>query len=390
MTMRPKLRGFHTMLDYETLRLIWWLLVGVLLIGFAVTDGFDMGAAMLLPLLGKTDTERRVIINTIGPHWDGNQVWFITAGGAIFAAWPLVYATAFSGFYWAMLLVLFALFFRPIGFEYRSKQESARWRTNWDLALCLGSFVPALVFGVAFGNLFLGVPFHFDELTRPSYTGSFWALLNPFALLCGVASVLMLALHGAVWLQMRAGGMIESRAQHYATRLGPVLAVVMLLAGAALLFFIEGYEITSAVVGDASSNPLSKSVARTDDWFANFDQLPLLWLLALGAITLPVVVSGLAKAGRSGLGFVASALNIAVIILLAGATLFPFVLPSSSDLASSLTLWDATSSELTLTIMFWVAAFFVPIILAYTTWGYYKMWRRIEPEMIQRDSVSHY
>lgn len=378
------------MFDYETLRLIWWLLIGVLLIGFAITDGFDMGAAMLIPLLGKTDTERRVIINTVGPHWDGNQVWFITAGGAIFAAWPLVYATAFSGFYWAMLLVLFALFFRPIGFEYRSKMDHSKWRNSWDLGLCLGSFVPALVFGVAFGNLFLGVPFHFDELTRPTYTGSFWALLNPFALVCGLASVVMLALHGAVWLQMRAGGDVEERARQYASKLGFVLSTLLVVAGIALIAFIPGYEISSAVVTDAGSNPLSKEVVQTDGWFGNYATYPALWGLALVSILLPILTSKLAAAGRPGWGFTVSSLGITAIILMTGATLFPFVMPSSTDLPSSLTLWDATSSQLTLEIMFWVAAFFVPIILLYTLWGYYKMWRRIEPDFIEQNSVSNY
>src|SRR6056300_710727 len=219
------------MFDYETLRLIWWLLIGVLLIGFAIADGMDLGTAMLLPTLGRSDTERRVIINTIGPHWDGNQVWFITAGGAIFAAWPLVYAAAFSGFYWAMLLVLFALFFRPVGFEYRSKNDSPRWRNNWDYAIAVGSFVPSLVFGVAIGNLFLGVPFSFDEFTRPIYTGSFWALLNPFAIVTGLVSVIMLNLHGANWLHMRAGGQVQWRAQKTATLLGPLLSALLIVAG---------------------------------------------------------------------------------------------------------------------------------------------------------------
>lgn len=150
-------------IDYETLKLIWWMLVGVLLIGFVITDGFDMGAGALLPFLGRSDDERRVIINTVGPHWDGNQVWFITAGGAIFAAWPAVYAAAFSGFYIAMLLVLFALFFRPVGFDYRSKIEDPRWRRTWDWGLFVGGAVPALLFGVAFGNLLLGVPFEHNE-----------------------------------------------------------------------------------------------------------------------------------------------------------------------------------------------------------------------------------
>jgi len=151
------------MLDYESLKLIWWVLVGVLLIGFAVTDGFDLGAAALMPFVGKTDSERRVVINTIAPHWDGNQVWLITAGGALFAAWPLVYAAAFSGFYWAMLLVLFALFVRPVGFDYRSKLTDPRWRQSWDWGLFVGGVVPSLVFGVAFGNLLLGVPFELDS-----------------------------------------------------------------------------------------------------------------------------------------------------------------------------------------------------------------------------------
>ncbi|MAC47986.1 MAG: cytochrome d ubiquinol oxidase subunit II, partial [Oceanospirillum sp.] len=191
-------------LDYETLKLAWWVLVGVLLVGFMVTDGFDMGAGILLPFLGKNDAERRVIINTIGPHWDGNQVWFITAGGALFAAWPAVYAVAFSSFYFAMMLVLFALFFRPVGFDYRSKIADPRWRSTWDWGLFISGTVPSLVFGVAFGNLLLGVDFYLDDLLRPHYQGSFFDLFHPFALLCGVVSLMMLTTHGAIWLQMRA------------------------------------------------------------------------------------------------------------------------------------------------------------------------------------------
>lgn len=201
------------MFDYETLKLVWWVLIGVLLIGFALTDGFDMGAMALMPFVGKTDNERRVAINTIAPHWDGNQVWFITAGGALFAAWPMVYAVAFSGLYWAMLLVLFALFCRPVGFDYRSKLENTRWRSAWDWALFVGGAVPALVFGVAFGNLFLGLPFQLDDMMRSSYHGSFFALLNPFALLCGVVSLSMLCAHGGAWLMMRTEGDLAARSR---------------------------------------------------------------------------------------------------------------------------------------------------------------------------------
>ena len=180
------------MIDYEVLRVIWWVLVGVLLIGFAITDGFDLGVGALLTLIGKTDDERRVMINTIGPHWDGNQVWFITAGGAIFAAWPMIYATAFSGFYLALALTLIALWMRPLGFDFRSKLPDKRWRSSWDWALFVSGVVPSLIFGVAFGNLLLGVPFELDPTLKATYTGSFFGLLTPVALLTGLVSVAML------------------------------------------------------------------------------------------------------------------------------------------------------------------------------------------------------
>ena len=166
------------MIDYEILKVIWWLFIGVLLVGFAIMDGHDMGVGALLPFLGKNDTERRIMINSVAPHWDGNQVWLITGGGAMFAAWPLMYATAFSGFYWAMLIVLMALIFRPVAFDYRSKVSATRWRNSWDWMLFIGSAVPPIIFGVAFGNLLQGVPFHIDETMRPIYTGSFFGLLN--------------------------------------------------------------------------------------------------------------------------------------------------------------------------------------------------------------------
>src|SRR5450830_1406752 len=200
------------MLDYFTLKIIWWALVGVLLIGFAIMDGHDMGVGTLLPFVGRTDLERRVAINTVGPHWDGNQVWFITAGGALFAAWPVVYATAFSGFYWAMILVLWALFFRPVGFDYRSKIHNAKWRSTWDWGLFVGGAVPPLVFGIAFGNLLQGVPFHFNNMLVSTYTGSFWQLLNPFALLTGVVSSAMITLQGGTYLAHRTEGVIQARA----------------------------------------------------------------------------------------------------------------------------------------------------------------------------------
>ena len=378
-------------LDYETLKLIWWVLIGVLLIGFAVTDGFDMGVGMLLPFLGKKNEERRVIINTVGPHWDGNQVWFITAGGAIFAAWPTVYAAAFSGFYFAMLLVLFALFFRPVGFEYRSKIDHPTWRSAWDWGLFAGGAVPALVFGVAFGNLLLGVPFQYDEFLRPTYTGSFWALLNPFALLCGVVSASMLAMHGALWLQLRAEDVIAQRARIAVQIAAVVLIVGFALAGIWISTGIHGYKILSMPPLDAVSNPLAKQVAVGQSaWLTNYSSYPWMVIAPVLGFLGAAVTFLLARANRPGLGFVTSGLAISGVILTAGFSLFPFIMPSSSEPSASLTVWDAPSSLHTLTIMFWAAVIFVPIVLAYTIWSYRAMWGRVTVKQIQDNTHSAY
>ncbi len=379
------------MLDYETLKLVWWVLVGVLLIGFAVTDGFDMGAGALLPFLGKTDEERRVIINTVGPHWDGNQVWFITAGGAIFAAWPAVYAAAFSGFYIAMLLVLFALFFRPVGFDYRSKIEDPRWRSIWDWGLFVGGAVPALLFGVAFGNVILGVPFQLDEFLRPTYTGSFFGLLHPFALLAGIVSLSMLVMHGAVWLQMRAEDMIADRARKAAMLAALVMIVAFAAAGIWVAFGIEGYRIVSQPAHDAMPNPLAKVVeVGQSAWMANYHTYGWMMVAPVLGFAGALMVILCAFRNRPGRAFVASALSMTGVILTAGFSLFPFVLPSSTSHNSSLTLWDASSSHLTLTVMFWAAAIFVPIILMYTVWTYRAMWGRVTVQQIRDNAHSAY
>jgi cytochrome d ubiquinol oxidase subunit II len=378
-------------MDYETLRLVWWLLIGVLLIGFAITDGFDMGAGALLPFLGKNDDERRVIINTIGPHWDGNQVWFITAGGAIFAAWPAVYAAAFSGFYIAMLLVLFALFFRPVGFDYRSKIEDPRWRSAWDWGLFAGGAVPALIFGVAFGNLLLGVPFELNEYLRPTYTGSFWGLLNPFALLCGVVSLAMLVMHGAIWLQLRCEELIAERARAAAQVAALIVVVTFALAGVAIANWVDAYTIVSMPVGGAPSNPLAKEVLHGDvNWLANYGAYP--WMLAapVAGFAGALLTALLARARRPGWAFLTSSLAMAGIILTAGFSMFPFVMPSSTQPGSSLTLWDASSSHLTLSVMFWAVVVFLPMILLYTAWTYRAMWGRVSVEQIRENTHSAY
>lgn len=376
--------------DYEIFKLIWWLFVGVLLIGFAVTDGMDMGVGNLLPFVGKNDDERRVMINTVGPHWDGNQVWFITAGGAIFAAWPAVYAAAFSGFYFAMLLVLFALFFRPVGFDYRSKLGDERWRKAWDWGLFVGGAVPSLVFGVAFGNLILGVPFHLDELLRPFYTGSFFALLNPFALLSGVVSFSLLTMHGGIWIQMRTEGDITERTKGWITATGIVAMLAFALAGAWLVFGgIDGYRIVEQPALDALPNPLAKTVEVVEGgWLANYSAYPLTMAFpVLGLVGMLATVL-LSRLNRPGLGFVSSSFAITGVIMTAGVSLFPFIMPSSTHPDHSFTLWDAASSHLTLSVMFWATVIFLPIVISYTIWNYRKMWGRLSvDEMHDRFSA---
>ncbi|APS30786.1 cytochrome d ubiquinol oxidase subunit II [Pectobacterium brasiliense] len=379
------------MLDYETLRLIWWGLIGLLFIGFAITDGFDMGVGILLRLLGKNDTERRVMINVIAPHWDGNQVWLITAAGALFAAWPMVYAAAFSGFYFAMILVLAALFFRPVGFDYRSKLENQRWRNMWDWGIFIGSFVPTLVFGIALGNLLQGVPLSVDMYLRLTYHGGFFGLLNPFGLLAGVVSVAMIVAHGAIYLQMRTTEALQRRAQKTVLIASALMSLTFLLAGLWVLFGIDGYVITSTLDKAAPSNPLNKEVVQqAGAWLTNFTAHPALWAIPALGVVLPWFTCLFSRVDRCGWGFLTSSLTIVCVILTAGITLFPFVMPSSFDPNVSLTIWDATSSQLTLQVMTILACIFVPTILLYTSWCYYKMFGRIDARYIEANKHSVY
>ena len=366
------------MFDYEMLRLIWWALLGILLIGFAVTDGFDLGSAMLLPFVARMDAERRVVINTLGPVWEGNQVWFVVGGASIFAAWPLLYAVAFSGFYLAMFLVLCALILRPVAFKFRSKLPDPTWRSTWDWALFVAGLVPSLVFGVAFGNVLEGAPFRFDDTLRMTYEGTLFGLLNPFALLCGLVSVAMLAMHGASWLALKADEPVAARATFLGRRAGLVLVVLFLLAGIWVAIGIEGYAISSVLAHDGPSNPLLKQVTRANGaWMANYGLHP--WTLIAPLLGFVGAFGAFVLLGirRNGLALVSSGLSVAGVIATAGFSVFPFLLPSSLDPNASLTVWDASSSQLTLGIMLGVVAVFLPIILIYTAWVYRVMRGRV-------------
>ena len=376
--------------DYEILRLIWWLFLGVLLIGFAIMDGFDLGVATLLPFVARTDTERRVAINTIGPVWEGNQVWLLLGGGAVFAAFPPIYAAAFSGFYIAMFLVLASLILRPVGFEFRNKIADPRWRTFWDYALFAGGLVPSLVFGVAFGNLLQGVPFRIDSDLRVLYEGGgLFELLNPFGLLCGLVSVGMLSTHGAVYLTLKAEGPVKERAAAY-VRIGALVTVALFILGGVWVAFLSGYSITSEMSANGPSNPLLKTVALVHgQWLHNYGVYRWMMLAPALGIVGPLLTLLLIAGKRPGLAFITSGAGILGIISTAGVSMFPFLMPSNIMPGASLTMWDATSSHLTLFVMLIATLIFLPTIIAYTSFVFRVLKGPVTAQQIEGNSANH-
>jgi cytochrome bd ubiquinol oxidase subunit II len=327
------------------LNILWFILVTVLFIGFFILEGFDYGVGILLPILGKNDTERRVIINTIGPVWDGNEVWILTAGGAIFAAFPHWYATLFSGFYLALFLMLLALIVRAVAFEFRSKDDNPRWRAAWDAAIVFGSAVPALLWGVALGNLLHGVKIDAEM----NYVGSFFDLLNPYALIGGLTSLSVFILHGAIFLNLKTSGELSARALAVTRKVGPVATVIV------GVFIVATYLMTDAFAR-LGVNPGAVPVASV--------------LALLGA-------AYFVKVGRMGWAFVMTCLNIALSVITIFMSLFPRVMVSSLNPDWSLTIYNASSSQKTLTVMTVVALVFVPIVLVYQGWSYWIFRQRL-------------
>jgi cytochrome d ubiquinol oxidase subunit II len=359
--------------DYEILRIIWWLLIGVLLVGFAITDGFVLGTMMLLGYAGRDDSERRIVINSVGPVWEGNQVWLILGAGAIFAAWPIIYAVTFSSFYFAMLLALGALILRPVAFKYRSKLTGNGWRNTWDSLFMLVGFLIAFVFGVAIGNIIQGVPFYFDAELRAFYQGSFFSLFNPFALICGLISVFMFIMHGGLYLAVKTHDAIRHRAIVASRLAGILLIAAFALAGFFIAHRVNGYMLVSQVSHSAPSNPLHKVVMTSPGiWFNNYQAYPLLWLLP-GVACFAIILAWLLARATSGTALLFSSLAIGCIIASFGSAMFPFILPSSLIPNMSLLVWDASSSQYTLFIMLIVTGVFIPIIVLYTSWVYWVL-----------------
>ena len=319
---------------------VWFCLIAVLWIGYFALEGFDFGVGILMPVLGRDERRRRVMLNTIGPVWDGNEVWVLVAGGATFAAFPEWYATLFSGFYLPLLLIMLALIVRGLAFEYRAKRDDDTWRARWDLAIILGSFVPALLWGVAFANIVRGVPI--DE--NAEYVGGFFDLLSPYALLGGVTTLLLFLTHGALFVALKTDGDIRHRARALALKSGVAAAV------AAVGFLLW----TQSMTGSTGSLVLFTAAA-----------------LAL--------VGGLAAATKAREGWAFTGNFVAIGLAVAGlfAALFPDVMPSSLDPAWSLTTTNASATDYTLTVMTWVAVFFTPLVLMYQGWTYWVFRRRI-------------
>jgi cytochrome d ubiquinol oxidase subunit II len=333
----------------------WFILIAVLWTGYLVLEGFDFGVGMLMPIVGKTPKGKRVLINTIGPVWDGNEVWLITAGGATFAAFPEWYATLFSGFYLPLLLILLALIVRAVAIEYRSKINDENWRNRWTLAIVISSWVPSILWGVAFANIVRGVPINADF----TYTGGFFNLLNPFALLGGVVTLAIFLSHGAIFLSLKTKGEVFERAKAFA----------------------KPASIAAVVVGAVWAVWLQLAYSENSwTWGA-------VLLAAVGLIG----AAWFARNDRYGLAFALNAAAIVGAVALIFGSLYPDVMPSSTDAAFSLTVDNASSSQTTLVVMTWVAAIFTPIVLAYQAWTYWVFKRRLsEDHMPEHNELTFY
>lgn len=338
-------------MDPEFLRTLWFILIAVLWTGFFFLEGFDYGVGILLPFVAKDDVDRRVVINTIGPFWDGNEVWLLTAGGAIFAAFPNWYATMFSGFYLALAVVLIALIMRGVAFEFRSKNKKPEWRAFWDWSIFGGSLVPALLMGVAFGNLLQGVPIN----EKMQFTGNFFSLLSPYTLIAGLYGLVLMTLHGAIYLSMKAEGPVSEKANQFAGRLWPISLVVLVI---------------TIIASDLFTDMFSKLGVNPG-------------IIPLSGIATLLASGWFIRHKHNGWAFAMTGVTITTSVITIFLTMFPRVMVSSTNPAYSLTIQNASSSPYTLSVMSLVALIFVPIVLAYQGWTYYTFRKRVTRQTVQ-------
>ncbi|MFT9016014.1 MAG: cytochrome d ubiquinol oxidase subunit II [Acetobacter sp.] len=375
---------------YAILKLVWAGILGVLFIGLGVMVGMDMGVGTLLRFVGRNDGERRTALNIIGPHWDGNQVWFILGGGAIFAAFPTLYATSFSVFYVVMITLLFSMILRPVAFEYRSKADSRHWRAGWDVAFLVSGALPMFIYGAAFGNVLEGVGYHFGWTGQYYQDESFLSyLVNPFAILCGLMSVALSVYQGGVMLMLRSEEPIYGRARRYAMR-GGLAAVTLFVGGGVWISRLNGFRLIEGAPGMPANPMQGQHVAVTaGGWLLNFQAHPALWLIpVLGAAcmlsgTLMVRACHPVMAWWIGVGSWVGTIGTV------GAAMFPFLMPSATTPDQSLTIWNSTASAYGLTCMLVVAVIFVPVILSYTSWCYYVMRGKVRTADVIHDTHSY-
>ncbi len=374
---------------YLILQVLWWVLLGVLFVGLGTMVGMDMGVGTLLRFIGKTDTERRTMLNAIGPHWDGNQVWFILGGGAIFAAYPLIYATSFSGLYVVILLLLWSMIVRPLGFEYRGKIASPGWRNAWDWTLLLSGALPMIIFGAAMGNMLMGVPFHFEWNLRSIYTGSFIFLFNPFSVLSGLLSLSLSVYMGAVMMMGRAPDPVAGRART-AAGYAALTAIVLFAVLGVWVSMVNGYKIVSFPGAGVPQTPLQQTVELVPGgWLSNYKSYPILWAVPLLGFAGLFLGWMSVRGNKHTLAWWLGAVSWIGVIGTIGVAMFPFLMPSSSNPSQSLTLWNSISSETTLLWMTGWTVVFVPIIFWYTGWAFYVMRGKVDPKEVEADPHAY-
>ncbi len=360
--------------DLQTYQIIAYCLIGLLMILFGFTAGFDLGIGFLLPFVGRTNDEKRVVINSIGPTWDGNQVWLVILGGSIFVLWPYAYALAFSGFYGAMMLLLWSLFLRPVAFEWRSKINTPGWRKVWDLSLFLGSFIPAIAIGLVIGNIMRGVPFHYDSISlRAFYTGNFFQLFNPFSLLVAFVCFFLLVMHGSMYLRLRTTEKIHRRCRAVTAIFGVFFILAFFAAGWWIRDGLTGYQLVKAAGLTNMTHNIVKVVPGA--LLANYKIYPWMTFAPIAAFAgaLIAILSSLFKR-LSLIGFFGSSVAVICSVLTFGFSMFPFIMTSSTNPNNSLTAWNASATQYTLQTIFIAMIIFVPTIGLYTLWVFRKLW----------------
>jgi cytochrome bd ubiquinol oxidase subunit II len=365
------------MFDYDSIRVIWWLFLGLLLAGFAALDGIVLGLAAIFRFVAQTEPERGALVGVIKPTWDFNQLWLILGTGAAFAAWPLLFAASFSALRIAFWAVMFASILRSAGFGLRSLRIAARWRNALDLALCVGGIVPALLLGIAFGNLFLGIRFHFDAAQRVIHTGEFLDLFTPFTLLCGMVSLSMMVLHGACYAAKRIDEPAARRARHAGIAAAGFFVIAFIAAGFFVIFSLEGYRVLGGIDHAGPLDPAKHAVWLSPGaWLDNYIKWPFMWGAPLTALISALISCWLLLLRWTRAAFAASCLVSVGTIFTAGFAMFPFLMPSSDNARHSLTVWEASSSEQVLRIALIVGTALILLALAGVAWGLLALRRR--------------